>query len=214
MRAVRLSPASPQPSAARAVAAEARLLFETAGWLKWPLAAAAFAAGIAPGNLAPALLLLLFVPAVSEAAAREEMSGTRALVFSQPAVPRSVVLWKAASVGVFLLALGAPMAIRAFVASPIRGLACAAGLLAAAGAAVALGSLTSGGKLFTGVYLVFWYAALNGLPAADFTGTLAKTPDPKVSFFYFGAAVALVAVAMLRERMRLGPRPSPLRAAA
>jgi hypothetical protein len=148
------------------------------------------------------VFLILLVPVISEAAAREDLSGTRALVFSQPAVPASAVLWKAAAVGLFVLMLGAPMAIHAFFVSPVRGLACVAGLLAIAGVSVGFGSLTSGGKLFTGLYAVVWYMALSNLPEADFTAALSKDPRPLVSVLYLGLGAVLVASAMGRERLR------------
>ena len=42
---------------------------------------------------ASAVLLVLLIPVVAEVAAREQLSGTRSLVFSQPAIPSSAVLW-------------------------------------------------------------------------------------------------------------------------
>ncbi len=91
---VKLTPVTAEPSAARAVLAEARLIWESASWIKWPLALSAILAGLLPGNLAQGIFLVLLVPVISEAAAREDMAGTRALVFSQPGVPASPVLWK------------------------------------------------------------------------------------------------------------------------
>ena len=87
----------PEPTATRAMLAEARLIWESASWIKWPLALAAILAGLLPGNLAQGIFLVLLVPVISEAAAREDLAGTRSLVFSQPGVPASPVLWKAAA---------------------------------------------------------------------------------------------------------------------
>jgi ABC-type transport system involved in multi-copper enzyme maturation permease subunit len=201
-----LSPVSPRPSAMNAVLAETRLIWQTASFLKWPLAAAALLAGVLPGEgarFASAAFLLLAIPIVSEVASREEQNGTRGLVFSQPGVPLSPVLWKAASCALFLGGLGLLAAVRAFVASPARGLAFLAGMLFAAGAAAGLGSLTSGGKLFAAVFLVLWYTALSGLAGADFTGALSKSPVPLFSLGYLVLGAALVAVASLRERLRV-----------
>ena len=193
---------SPHPTALAAVAAEARLIWDTGSFLKWPFAAAALLAAVLPGEgmrAGAAAFLLLSIPLVSEVAAREELSGTRALVFSQPGVPSSPLFWKAASCAVFLLIFGLPAAVRLAVSSPVRGLAFAAGLLFLALAAAALGALTSGGKLFSAVFLLLWYISLSGLAAADFTGALSAHPAPIVSFVSLAAGLALSAAARARE---------------
>jgi hypothetical protein len=201
-RAVTLTPVSPRPSAKAAVFAEARLIWEGASWVKWPLAVSAILAGLLPGNLAQGAFLLLLVPVVSEAAARERLAGTGALVFSQPAVPRSAALWKAASVALVVLALGAPLSFRSLLVSPARGLACAGGLLAIAAISVGMGSLSGGGKLFTGVYLAVWYMGLSNLAAADITSALSARPEPVYCIIYICVGAALLAAAVGRERVR------------
>ena len=100
---VRLTPVTPHPSATGAVLAEARLIWESASWIKWPLALSAILAGLLPGNFAQGIFLVLLVPVISEAAAREDMAGTRSLVFSQPGVPASPVLWKTAALALVVL---------------------------------------------------------------------------------------------------------------
>jgi hypothetical protein len=197
-----LTPVHPAPSAAGAVFAEARLIWESATWIKWPLALSAVLAGLLPGNLPAGIFLVLLVPVISEAAAREEISGTRALVFSQPGVPASLVLWKMAALSLVVAMLGAPMAIRGFVESPSKGLAAVTGLMAIAAICVGLGSLSAGGKLFTGLYCAAWYAAMSGSPAMDVTGALASKPEPLLSLAYLGGGALLVAAAAARERLR------------
>ncbi len=64
--------------------------------------------------------------AVSEVAARESLAGTRGLVFAQPGLPASPVLWKAGAILVFSLAFGLPCAARALARSPAAGGALAA----------------------------------------------------------------------------------------
>ena len=199
--AVTLTPVSPRPSTWSAVLAEARLIWESASWIKWPLAVSAILAGLLPGNFAQAAFLLLLVPVVSETAARERLAGTAALVFSQPSVPRSPALWKAAAVALVVLALGAPLVVRSLLASPARGLACAGGLLAVAAISVGMGSLSGGGKLFTGIYLAVWYMGLSNLPAADFTAALSAKPAPGFCLIYICVGAALLAAAVGRERM-------------
>jgi len=201
-RPVVLTPVSPQPSMARAILAEARMIWESASWIKWPLAVAALLAGLTPGNMSQGVFLLLLVPVISEVAAREDLAGTRALVWSQPGVPSSTPLWKAAALALFLLMLGAPMTIHGFAESPARGAACIAGMLAVALLATGMSSLTSGGKLFSGVYLAVWYMALSGLSEADFSGALSKSPAIPVVLAYLGLGALLVAAAAGRERLR------------
>ena len=112
VRAVALSPVAPHPTAKGAIYAEARLIWESATWIKWPLAIAALLAGLLPGNFAQGLFLVLLVPVISEVAAREKLAGTRALVYSQPGVPSSPALWKTAAVSIVVLMLGAPLAMQ------------------------------------------------------------------------------------------------------
>ncbi len=202
--AVRLTPVAPNPTTKGAIFAEARLVWESASWIKWPMAASAMLAALLPGNFAQGAFLVLLVPVISEVAAREKQAGTRSLVFSQPAVPASPVLWKTAAVSLVVLMLGGPLAFKCFLVSPIRGLACLAGLAAVAGASVGFGSLSSGGKLFSGLYLVVWYMGLSGVPGADFTTALSKAPVPAYSFLYLGLAAVIVGAAVTRERLAEG----------
>jgi len=195
-----LTPVLPRPSAKAAIVAEARLVWESASFVKWPLAVAAMLAGLLPGNLAQGAFLLLLVPVISETAARERLAGTGALVFSQPGVPRSPVLWKTAAVGLVVLALGAPLTVKCLLVSPIRGLACLGGLAAISVLSVAMGSLSGGGKLFTGLYLVVWYLGLSNLAAADITSALSARPEPVWTVLYIGAGTAMLSAALLRER--------------
>jgi hypothetical protein len=199
-RAVTLTPVAARPSTRAAVFAEARLIWEGASWIKWPLAVAAILAGLLPGNLAQGAFLLLLVPVVSEAAARERLAGTGALVFSQPSVPRSPALWKAAAVALVVLSLGAPLAFRSLLVSPARGLACAGGLLAIAAISVGMGALSGGGKLFTGVYLAIWYMGLSNLAAADVTSALSAKPEPAYCVIYICVGAVLLGAAVGRER--------------
>lgn len=200
--AVTLTPVTARPTAAAAILAEARLVWESASFVKWPLAVAAMLAGLLPGNLAQGAFLVLLVPVISEAAAREKLAGTGPLVFSQPGVPTSPVLWKTAAVGLVVLALGAPLAVRNLLVSPARGLACVGGLAAIAAISAAMGSLTAGGKLFTGLYLVCWYMGLSNVAPADFTSALSAKPEPVYCFIYIGVAAALLLAAYGRERVR------------
>lgn len=185
---------APDPSALRAVLAEARLTWDSGSLLKWPLLAAALAAPFLPGAAFPlgaAGMLLLLALAVSEVAGREDLAGTRGLVFAQPGVPASPVLWKTGANVVFVLAFGLPCAVRAAAESPAAGAAFLSGLVFTAGLAAGFGSLTGGGKLFLGVYTAVWYFAVNRLPISDFTGLFAEPSALKAAAFALAGAAAV-----------------------
>jgi hypothetical protein len=197
-RSVRLTPVDPRPRVLGAVHAEARLIWDTASWLKWPLLATAIVAPFIPGEggrLAAGAFLLLLAPVVSEVSAREDLEGTRSLVLSQPSLPASAVLWKLAAVFAFVLALGGPLALGTFLRAPARGLAFLAGLAFVAAFAVSAGVLTRGGKLFTGVYLMLWYGALSGAGPLDFCGALSGRPSLITSLAYAATGGLAVAIA-------------------
>ncbi|HEX4951923.1 MAG TPA: hypothetical protein VF017_00805 [Thermoanaerobaculia bacterium] len=196
-----------RPGWARALAAETLLLRAESPRLFWPVAAAAFAAAIpgAAGRVPSAIFLLLLAPLIAEAASRERSAGAEALVFSQPSVPRSRALWKAASVAVFVLVLGLPGLIGAALGSPASALGWLLGLSFVATAAVGLGSLSRGGKLFLGLYTALWYLALNAAPFADFVGRLGPEPSLATPAAFALLGLGLVALAALvegRQRVR------------
>ena len=200
--AVTLTPVTTRPTLKGSIFAEARLIWESASLVKWPLAVAAMLAGLLPGNLAQGAFLVLLVPVISEVAAREKLAGTGALVFSQPGVPASPVLWKAVATALVVLALGAPLTVKCLLVSPVRGLACVGGLLAVAAISAGMGSLTAGGKLFTGLYLAVWYMGLSNVAPADFTSALSAKPEPAYCLLYIGVGAVLLAAAVGRERVR------------
>lgn len=199
--------APPSPSAARSILAEARLTWDAASLLKWPLLAAAILPPFLPAAAFPfgaAAFLLLLAPTIAEVASREELAGTRALVFSQPGVPLSPVLWKAGAVLGFVLAFGLPCAARAATGSPAAGIAFVTGLLFTAGLAAGFGSLSAGGKLFLGVYTAVWYLAVNRLPFADFTGLFAEPSAPRAALYLLvGVLSTGAAWAVERARSRI-----------
>lgn len=203
-----LAPARPgRRSLARAVGAEVRLLWKTAPLLKWALPILAVLALVVPETVVKGLaaaFLLLLAPVISEAAAREDLAGTRALVLSQPLVPRSMVLFKAGALATFVGVLGAPLVLRFGMGSAALGAAFAAGLLFVVAFAAGAGALTRGGKLFSGLYLAGWYVAVNGVPSLDFTGVFVASPAvlPSLVFAVFGSALTAIAV-FVEGRRRL-----------
>ncbi len=193
------------PGARAAFLAEARLIWESSPLLRWALLAAGVAGGALPGesaSFAAAAFLLILVPVISEAGAREALAGSEALVFSQPSVPLSGALWKTGSLALFLLAVSAPLLFRAALSSPARLIALVTGLLFVSAFASCSAFLTRGGKLFSGLYLALWYAAVNRLAAADFCGVLGGGLEPAVRSGYLAAGAAFLGLAMLVERRR------------
>jgi len=200
-----LAPIEARPGARSAILAEARLLWETGNWAKWLLIPASLAAALIPGDgarMAGGAFVLLLIPLVSEVACREDLAGARPLVFSQPGVPSSAVLWKFAAVTLFLLVATLPIVARGLVTGDARAYAVPLGVLFVAAFAVGSASLTGGGKLFSGVVLLLWYLALNGLGVVDFLGILSKGSgwDSRLAFLLVGAA--FLGVAMVWERRR------------
>jgi hypothetical protein len=198
-----LSAVSPRPRALFAVAAEARLIWQAAPPLKWLASGAALLAALTSGDVSRvfhALFLLLCGPLVAEVAAREQRAGTSALVFCQPGVPRSAVLFKLWAVIAFVTALGAAPLLRALASSPANGLALLAGLLFLAAFATGAAWLTSGSSLFLGAYTLTWYLAVSGLPAADFSGALGGGPDALRALVFVAVGAAFVAASLARER--------------
>jgi hypothetical protein len=209
-RTVRLSRIEASPSAWGAILAEARLVWLSASWLRWPLAASALAAGLLPGAAtrgALAAFLLLLAPILAEVAAREALSGTRGLVQAQAGVPASLVLWKAGAVLVFVLAFGSLALLRTAAEDLQRALALAGGLVFVAALSVACGVVTGGGKLFTGVYTTQWYLAINGAGFLDFSGAFGGGLGLGARTAYLAAAAAALLIAWAIEAWRTRPTP-------
>jgi hypothetical protein len=199
-----LPAAHARPRVLGALLAETRLIWDSAPLLRWPLLAAsvagAFLAGEAAGFAAAAFLLLL-VPVISEAGARESLAGAEGLVFSQPSLPRSAALWKNGSVALFVFAAAAPLLLRS-LASPARFVALVTGLAFVSAFAASAALVTGGGKLFSGVALALWYAAVNRMPVADFCGIFGGGLEAGVRAGYVAAGTAFLAMALIAERWR------------
>lgn len=198
-----LPPILAMPSALRSILAEAKILWDGAGFLRFLLPPAALAAAL-PGEAGlpgAAALLLLLAPALAEAAARESLAGTWPLILGQPGVPRSAVLWKLGAALLFVLALGLPRLLFS-LAWPELAAGWLLGLVFVAGFAVAAGFLSKGGKLFIGFYLALWYSALNGAPFADFAAAMTPAPALATSAIYAGIGLASIGFAFLVEKRR------------
>jgi hypothetical protein len=196
------------PGFARSVLAEALLLWSTASWLKWLLPVTAVVTALAPAPVGGGFLaafLLLLAPVIAECAARERLEGTAATVFSQPGVPRSVVLWKLGATGGFVALLAAPAVVRAFASGPAAGLALLLGMVFVATTAVGLGWLSRGGRLFLGAYTALWYMAVQKSSPVDFTGAFGGVHLARSAVFAgIGCALVLAAAAVEAARAQRG----------
>ncbi len=194
----------PKPIAWRAILAEASLVFGEAKFLRIPLMVAALGAAAVPDAgrpIALGIFLLIAAPVISEVGAREELSGTSGLIFSQPAVPLSPVLWKASSLLLFLAVASAPAWARLAWASPARAFSFLIGLAFASALAATTGRLAGGGRLFTALYLLMWYASMNRVPFLDFAGLFANGALAPAGA-WLGAASAVFGLGLLGERVR------------
>ncbi|MFA6956391.1 MAG: hypothetical protein WC538_11010 [Thermoanaerobaculia bacterium] len=190
-----------RPSFAGAVIADAMLIWRSASWIKWPMAAAALISGALPAAQTPgpfAVTLLLAAIVISETAAREDLAGTGPLVFAQPGTPHSIVLWKCASVGLFVALLFLPTMLRTAISHPARLGTLVLGIVFVISAAVGLGRLTKGGRFFSALFTAAWYVAVQG--ALDFTGLFAKAADAGLAAAFAGAGLVAVTLAWLVER--------------
>ncbi|MCM2313679.1 MAG: hypothetical protein NDJ92_00820 [Thermoanaerobaculia bacterium] len=200
---VRLVTRESRPSFARSVLADVQLLWQTASWLKWPMAGASLLTLVLPArgsSACTAIVLILSAIVISEAAAREALAGTSSLVFAQPGVPRSTVAWKAASVSVFVLAILLSTLTRAALAGPDRFAAIVLGAVFVVSASVGLGWLTQGGKFFSALFTAVWYVAVQG--QLDFTGVFAIVPDLTLCASFAGAGLLVLGIAWAQERRR------------
>ena len=203
-----LAAADARPGLLAATVAEARLIWDSTPFLRWPLLAASLLGAILPGEaatFAAAAFLLLLVPVIAEAGARESLAGTGALVFPQPSIPRSAALWKIGSVALFVFAAAAPLLCRAAF-TPARFVALGTGIAFVSAFAASSALVSGGGKLFSGLALALWYAAASKLPAADFCGVFGNGLEPGVRAAYLGVAAAFVFLALFVERRRLAGR--------
>ncbi len=194
-----------RPSAFSAVSADALLLWQTGSILRFVVVLLSILTAVLPGAAAPlvgAAFLLLLGTTISEASCREALAGAGPLVFSQPGVPRSGVLWKLGSVSLFVGVVALPFLLRALVDSPARGFAALSGLFFVTALAVAFGSLSGGGKLFVGLYLAIWYAALNRVPNADFCSLFGGDLGVGIRAIYVGIGMGAIAIAMAVEKRR------------
>lgn len=201
----KLAPVTPHLSAFLAIAADAVLLWKTGSILRWAVVILVILAAVLPASAAPMVgagFLLLLATLISEASCRESLAGAESLVFSQPGVPRSGVLWKLGSVGLFVVVVSLPFLLRALFTSPAQGFAALSGLLFVTALAVSFGILSGGGKLFVGIYLALWYAALNRVPYLDFCGLFGGDLGLPVRLAYLGAGAIFVALAMVVESRR------------
>jgi len=170
------------------------------------LAIASLAAPLAAvkTGIAPALAIwpmLLW----SALGTRESRNGTADLLFSSPR-PLSRQLPATWLSGVAIgAATGGAYALRLLVSgNPIGAATWLAGIAFVPALALACGVLTGNSRLFEGLYMALWYvAALNHVPAIDYTGAMATKTGPGVAVAFAGVTAGLLAVAWAARRRQL-----------
>jgi hypothetical protein len=137
--------------------------------------------------------------------ARELRHGTSDLFFSAPR-PLSRQLAATWLGGVAIgVAVSGSYALRVALAGDgAAAITCLVGLAFAPALALACGVLTGNSRLFEALYLLLWYAAaLNHVPALDFTGAMAARTGLGVAAGYALATSALLTVAWTARRAQL-----------
>ena len=136
---------------------------------------------------------------------RERRAGTAELLFSapRPLTRQLSATWLAGAVIGF--AVGGAFGLRLVLAGDAAGaVTWLAGVAFVPAFALACGVLTGNSRLFEGLYMALWYvAALNHVPALDFTGAMAAQTGPGVAAAYALATLALLAVAWAARREQL-----------
>jgi len=113
----------------------------------------------------------------SEHGARAEIHGTSSLLASAPSplLRQLPVQWLAATL--FALVLVVPVVVKLLVLGALGTAAqIAAGAAFVSALTLALGALSGGSRLFELTFLMLWYAAIQNVPGARFTG------NPEVPF--------------------------------
>lgn len=203
-----LTPVHARPSFSAAVWAEVFLLWTASPILRWILVAFSLLGGILPGVAAPfasAGFLLVLAPVLADVASREDLAGSTSLVFSQPSVPSSLLIWKISAAVLFVGASGLPLILRSFARSPLHGASLLIGLLFVASFAVSAGCLFRGSKLFAGLYMALWYMGLQGLEPCDFCAILCTEIRWETRVAYLLLSVAFLFVVFVVERIRMCP---------
>lgn len=205
--------ARPGGSTGRLLAGELRILLQGVSRWWWlgalaiSLAAAVAPAGTATGHvLAAAWVWPVLI--WSRLGTQRHEYGVEALTAAYPGPRRRIVAEWLAGVLVTAAAGAVPL-LRMLIAADRAGVgAWSAAVLFIPALALALGTLSRTHRLFQIIYLVLWYAAVNGVPVADYLGLvrdgdrLAGPPSTAVA----GLALILLGSVFLTEtvRRRLG----------
>jgi len=166
---------------------------------------AALVATVVPAGglpIAASIALLSIAALVAEVASRERSAGVSELVFSQPGEPNLLAPLKvAAAWGAALLATS-PLVLRLLFGAPERAAALVLGLGFVAATATGAGLLVRQGRLFLGAFVVLWYAAVSGLPGADFAGLFVPAGALGRAAAYAAGGAAFAALGQLGESAR------------
>ena len=196
------------PAWLRPVLAEASLTLALHPVGLFTLAGLSIATLVTAEPRATHLLLPLLVAGIggllADLPTRDRATGTQAMLFSTPRLRSSYATIKFAAGALIALVCVVPPAIRLGLSSPAAAASLGIGVLFLAAAATALGLVTHSPKAFMGVFLLFFYLALNGaqLPALDFGGwNGVATWSTRAG--YAGMTVLLVGVALWSHRREL-----------
>jgi hypothetical protein len=194
---------------ARLVVGELRILVQGASWWWWlGTAALAAAALVVPRTgVAQILLPLAWIWPVllwSRLGAQRFEHSVDVLLGAYPRVRRRLLAEWIAGV-VFTSAVGLGPMVRFLALGDGPGVAAwAAGALLIPSLALLLGSLSRTQRFFQAVYVLLWYAVVNGIAIVDFMGAVREDgvpvgPDP---FAVAGLAIAMLVVVLLVGGLR------------
>lgn len=162
----------------------------------------AIRSGVLPWTF-PAMAMVM-----ADLSTREQVSGSRALVFSTPHLKPLFVWWKFGSALLVALSFVAVAAAKLVFVDPDSALSLMIGAMFVAAIATALGIMTSNPKTFLAVFLLFWYVAMSGgkeSPSLDFAGWFGSA-TATVRLTYAGLSFLMLAAAEAVYRLELRRR--------
>ncbi|HEU4366533.1 MAG TPA: ABC transporter permease [Candidatus Krumholzibacteria bacterium] len=176
-------------------------------WYAGPIAVAVMSIFMPLENLRHPVLPLAFLWPVllwSRLGSRERRHDTEPIFFSSPhPLARQLPAAWIAGIGLSILAT-APIALRLALAGEAGALMLwAVGAAFVPSLALALGIWTGSSKFFEALYTFLWYAAIQKVPAFDFTGALDAGVEGDNAATFAAITVVLFALALFGRRTRL-----------
>ncbi len=156
-------------------------------------------------NVALPVVFALLAILLSAIPTRERTDGLLAMVFAAPRLKSRFVGWKLLTSLLVATGFVAVPLVRLLLADPASAAALLVGTFFTCSAAVTLGVVSTNPKTFLALFLLFWYAVVNGggsAPQLDFAGFYG-TATPAVMASYLALAIAGLAVARTAHSARL-----------